>query len=60
MFWNTTEDKPFELSIGTKAILFVMASGVLFFGIGYALRPVSDIIDDIKDKELKLEDKIVQ
>jgi hypothetical protein len=45
--------KLFELSTTTKISLVIFSSAALFFGIGYALRPVAEIIQEMEDIEEK-------
>lgn len=58
--WNREGESMFSLSFGTKAILFVTATGVLLFGVGYALSSFDKLIDDEKDKSLNLNDVEMQ
>ena len=44
LFGNT-----FSLSTSAKVGFVLTGAAALLFGIGYALRPVADIIDDIDD-----------
>lgn len=39
----------FTISKSTKIIAGVVAAGILLFGLGYALRPVAEIVDELHD-----------
>jgi len=44
-------ENPFSMSKGTKVILLISSISLLFFSIGYALKPVSSIIKELDDDE---------
>lgn len=39
----------FGLSDGTKIVLGIFGVAAIFFGIGYALRPIEEVFDDLHD-----------
>jgi hypothetical protein len=41
--------KIFELSTATKVSLMIFSTATLLFGIGYTLRPIAEIIDDLEE-----------
>ena len=49
LFWNSEKDSIEENSFICEFVIGIISIGVLFGSIGYMLRPVSDIIDELHD-----------
>ena len=48
---KTQKESFFSLSDGTKIVLGLFGVAAIFFGIGYALRPVEEVFDDLHDSQ---------
>ncbi len=49
--WLLPKTNPFEFSKTTKASLILLSAAALFIGIGYALRPVANIVETIDSSD---------
>ena len=44
-----SQESFFSLTSGTKTILGMFGVAAILFGVGYALRPVEEVFDDLHD-----------
>jgi len=49
--WLLSKTNPFQFSKTTKTSLILLSAAALFIGIGYALRPVADIVETIDSSD---------
>ena len=48
-WFGNDEPSFFSVSSGTKIVLGLFGVAAIFFGMGYALRPIEEVFDDIHD-----------
>jgi hypothetical protein len=53
---ENTSPSFFSISDGTKIVLGIFGVAAVFFSVGYALRPVEEIFDDLHDSDTESDD----
>lgn len=56
--FSNSKQSFFSITTGTKFVFGLFGTAAVFFGIGYALRPVEEIFDDLHDSESESENDL--